>query len=114
MRNSITSAAFAAGLLASAATPAFAATELTMYYPIAVGGALTEVIDGMIDGFEAEHPDVKVNAIYAGNYDDTRLRAVSAIKSGDPAQLSVMFSIDVYDLIEQDLIIPFDDVVKTA
>ncbi|MBO6803577.1 MAG: ABC transporter substrate-binding protein, partial [Thalassospira sp.] len=48
------------------------------------------------------------------NYDDTRLRAVSAIKSGDPAQLSVMFSIDVYDLIEQDLIVPFDDVVKTA
>ena len=114
MRKSITSAAFAAGLLATSAIPALAATELTMYYPIAVGGALTDVIDGMIDGFEAEHPDVKVNAIYAGNYDDTRLRAVSAIKSGDPAQLSVMFSIDVYDLIEQDLIVPFDDVVKTS
>ena len=113
MRNIVTRAAFAAGLMATAATPAFAATELTMYYPIAVGGPLTDVIDGMIDGFESEHPDVKVNAIYAGNYDDTRLRAVSAIKSGEPAQLSVMFSIDVYDLIEQDLIVPFDDVVKT-
>jgi sn-glycerol 3-phosphate transport system substrate-binding protein len=54
-----------------------------------------------------------VNAIYAGNYDDTRVRAISAIQSGDPAQLSVLFSIDVYELLEQDLIIPFDDVVDT-
>ena len=27
--------------------PAAAETELTMYYPIAVGGALTEVVDGI-------------------------------------------------------------------
>lgn len=113
MRNIVTKAAFVAGLMATAASPAYATTELTMYYPIAVGGPLTGVIDGMIEGFEAENPDVKVNAIYAGNYDDTRLRALSALNSGEPAQLSVMFSIDVYDLIEQDLIVPFDDAVKT-
>jgi sn-glycerol 3-phosphate transport system substrate-binding protein len=85
-----------------------------MYYPVAVGGPLTEVVDGMIGAFEAKHPDIKVKAVYAGNYDDTRVRALSAIKSGEPAQLSVLFSIDAYDLIEQDLIVPFDDVAQTA
>ena len=36
--------AMAAGLVSSAT----AETELTMYYPIAVGGSLTEVVDGIV------------------------------------------------------------------
>jgi len=102
------------GLAAVSATalaaPAAAETELTMYYPIAVGGALTEVVDGIVADFEAANPDIKVNAIYSGNYDDTRVRALSALASGEPAQLAVMFSIDAYDLIEQDIIMAFDDI----
>ena len=97
-----------AGFVNSAA----AETELTMYYPISVGGPLTEVVDGIVADFEEANPEVKVNAIYAGNYDDTRIKALSALNSGEPAQLAVMFSIDAYDLIEQDLIVPFDDVVE--
>jgi sn-glycerol 3-phosphate transport system substrate-binding protein len=100
-----------AGLMLGVSTlvvnPAAAQTELTMYYPIAVGGPLTEVVDGIVADFEAENPDVTVNAIYAGNYDDTRIKALSALNSGEPAQLAVMFSIDAYDLIEQELIVPF-------
>ena len=92
------------------AAPAAAETELTMYYPIAVGGALTEVVDGIVADFEAANPDIKVNAVYSGNYDDTRVRALSALASGEPAQLAVMFSIDAYDLIEQDMIVAFDDI----
>lgn len=88
--------------------------ELTMYYPIAVGGPLTEVIDGMVAGFEAENPDVSVDAIYAGNYNDARVKALAALEAGEPAQLSVLFSIDLYDLMEQDAIVAFDDVVRTA
>lgn len=91
---------------------ASAQTELNMYYPIAVGGSLTKVVDEMVTEFESQNPDIKVNAIYSGNYDDTRVRALSALSSGEPAQLAVMFSIDVYDLIEQDLITPFDDVMN--
>ncbi|WP_163851832.1 ABC transporter substrate-binding protein [Pseudooceanicola aestuarii] len=92
--------------------PAAAETELTMYYPIAVGGPLTQVVDGIVADFMEENPDIKVNAIYAGNYDDTRIKALAALQAGEPAQLAVMFSIDAYDLIEQDLIVPFDDLTQ--
>ena len=94
-------------------TAAIAETELTMYYPVAVGGPLTKIVDGMVDGFMEENPDIKVNAIYAGNYNDARIKALAAMKSGQPAQLSVMFSIDLYELIELDAVVPFDDVVST-
>ena len=92
--------------------PAAAQTELTMYYPIAVGGKLTEVVDGIVDKFEAQNSDIKVNAIYAGNYDDTRIKSLAALEAGEPAQLAVMFSIDAYDLIEQDYIVAFDDLIE--
>src|SRR5438132_1251800 len=101
-----------AALLASAAL-AQPKTELTFYYPIAVGGPLTKVIDNMVAGFERENPGVKINAVYAGNYDDARIKALAAQKAGQPAQMSVLFSIDLYELLEQDAILPFADVAGT-
>ncbi len=103
-----------AAFLLVAAVTAGSATELTMYYPVAVGGPLTKIVDGIVADFMQANPDIKVNAIYAGNYNDARIKALAALKSGQPAQLSVMFSIDIYELIEQDAIVAFDDVVETA
>ncbi|MDW5377836.1 ABC transporter substrate-binding protein [Halomonas sp. HP20-15] len=101
------------GLMTAGPSQAQEPTSLTMYYPVAVGGALTEVIDGLVADFEKEHLDIDVEAIYAGNYDDTRVRAMSAIEAGDTPQLSVLFSIDIYELLEQDAIVAFDDIVES-
>lgn len=108
--NTMRKISLATALATLTAAPVAAETELTMYYPIAVGGALTEVVDGIVAKFEEANPDIKVNAIYSGNYDDTRVRALSAMASGEPAQLAVLFSIDAYDLIEQEKIIAFEDI----
>ena len=107
-------AALAAAMTFGAMQAALAKVELTMYYPVAVGGPLTKIVDSLVADFEADNPDIKVNAIYAGNYNDARIKALAALKSGEPAQLSVMFSIDIYELIEQDAIVAFDDIVDTA
>ncbi|MBC7002750.1 ABC transporter substrate-binding protein [Photobacterium sp. BZF1] len=88
-------------------------TDITMYYPIAVGGPLTQVVDNMVGDFEAANPDINVTAIYAGNYDDTRVKALAAINAGEPVQTSVMFSIDMLELQRRGVIRPFDDFVKT-
>src|SRR5579859_1701443 len=90
------------------------AVDLTFYYPIAVGGPLTKVIDGLAAEFEKQHPEVKVHPIYAGNYDDARIKALAALKAGQPAQLSVLFSIDLYELLEQDVILAWDDVASSS
>lgn len=100
--------------LAFASVQSALAVELTMYYPVAVGGPLTKIVDGLVDDFMKANPDIKVKAIYAGNYNDARIKALAALNSGQPAQLSVMFSIDIYELIEQDAIVAFDDIVETA
>jgi sn-glycerol 3-phosphate transport system substrate-binding protein len=107
-------AAILVGVLAfGAAGAAWAKVELSMYYPVAVGGPLTKIVDGLVADFMKENPDIDVKAIYAGNYNDARIKALAALKSGQPAQLSVMFAIDIYELIEQDAIVAFDDIVET-
>lgn len=106
--------AMAVAALLALAQPAWAATELTFYYPIAVGGPLTKVIDGLAADFEKQNPGIKVHPIYAGNYDDARIKALAAIKAGQSAPLSVLFSIDIYELLEQDAIVAWDDVATTA
>ena len=88
-------------------------TKLTMYYPISVGGPLQQVMDGMIAQFHQIHPDIAVQAVYAGDYDQTRVRAVSAAKTGntDSGQIAVLGALDTYDLIDNGLVQPFDEVV---
>lgn len=116
MLASILKTAGAALCAAAFAAPAMAAqpTALTMFYPVAVGGPLTQVVDGMIADFHEANPDVQVRAVYAGNYDETRIRALSAIRGGEPAQLSVLGALDTHDLVEQGLIEPFDTLAQTA
>jgi len=93
---------------------AHAVVELNMYYPVAVGGPIPKFIDDTIAEFEKANPDIKVKAVYAGNYDDTRVKALAALKANQPVQLSVLFSIDVFELMDQGVIVPFDEFATSA
>ncbi len=113
LKRTLGASLLAGALALGSASGAWAKVELTMYYPVAVGGPLTKIVDGLVADFMKENPDIDVKAIYSGNYNDARIKALAALKSGKPAQLSVMFSIDIYELIEQDAIVAFDDIVET-
>jgi len=103
-------AAAAVAISALAPSPA-AAVDLTMYYPVAVGGPVTKIIDDMVARFEKENADIKVTAVYAGNYTDTMTKAMTAMKGGQPPQLSVLLSTDVFTLMDENAIVPMDGLV---
>lgn len=105
--------ALALGAMTTLGVAAAEPTHVTMYYPISVGGPLTQVVDKLVGEFEKSNPDVKVEAIYAGNYDDARTKALAALKAGTKVQTSVLFSIDLHELKDQGVIRPFDDFAKT-
>ena len=87
--------------------------DMTMFYPIAVGGKPYEIINGLIKDFESQNAGIKVKAVYYGNYDDTRTKCLAALKAGERVQMSVLFSIDVFDLLDENIILPWEDVVQT-
>jgi sn-glycerol 3-phosphate transport system substrate-binding protein len=102
------------GLAAAAAfqMPAMA-QELSLYYPVAVGGPITKIVDTLAADFEKEHPGIKIKPVYAGSYQDTITKVLTAAKGGDAPHMAVMLSTDMYTLIDEGVVVPFDELVKT-
>ncbi len=90
-----------------------AQVEVPFYYPVAVGGAIAKTIDGFAAEFMKTHPHIKVTPIYAGTYQETIVKALTAHKSGKPPATSVLLSTDMFTLIDEDAIAPIDQFVKT-
>jgi sn-glycerol 3-phosphate transport system substrate-binding protein len=107
----IGSAAVAGGALAAPAIVR-AATEISFFYPVAVGGPITRIIDGYAADFEKENPGVTVKPIYAGTYQETIVKALTAHKAGNPPVTSVLLSTDMFSLIDEEAIVPIDDFTK--
>ncbi|HEV7260491.1 MAG TPA: ABC transporter substrate-binding protein [Bosea sp. (in: a-proteobacteria)] len=106
----------AAALAGSVALPGVAraqASEISFFYPVAVGGPITKLIDTYAADFEKANPSIKVKPIYAGTYQETIVKALTAHKSGTPPVTSVLLSTDMFTLIDEEAIVPFDDFVKT-
>jgi sn-glycerol 3-phosphate transport system substrate-binding protein len=96
--------AVAVVLSASAAS----ATEITFYYPIAVGGPITKIFDGYAEAFHKAHPDITVKPVYTGSYQDSIVKAMTAAKAGNAPDAAVLLSTDMFTLIDNELIEPVD------
>ena len=62
-------------LLVFIAGTAFSVTNLRFFFPVQVAGALAVLMDGVVADFNSEHPDIFVEPIYSGNYDQTMQKA---------------------------------------
>ncbi len=107
------------GLAASAAALSLGtaisahAVDLQFYFPVAVGGKAATTIEELTAEYSAAHPDVNIDAVYAGSYQDTVSKALTAARGGNPPQLSVILSVDMFTLIDEDVIVAFDDIANT-
>jgi sn-glycerol 3-phosphate transport system substrate-binding protein len=93
---------------------AMAQVEVPFYFPVAVGGPITKLIDQYAADFNKDNPAIKVQPIYAGSYQDTIVKALTAHKAGTPPVASVLLSTDTFTLIDEDAVVPIDNFVKTA
>jgi len=99
--------------LVSHMVTAQAQVKLDFYYPVQVGGPLTQVIDGYVARFKQENPDIDIAPIYSGSYTDTTTKALTAAKAGQPPTVAVLLATDIFTLIDEDLVDPIDEFVKT-
>ncbi len=104
----------AAALVCLPISPPAWSQEISFYYPVAVGGPITKIIDGFAAEFEKENPGIKVKPIYSGTYQESIVKALTAHKSGEPPVISVLLSTDMYTLIDEDAVVPWDTVAGAA
>ena len=106
-------ACLGATTLLATALPA-SAVELSFYYPVAVGGPVTKTLDDMAASFEKENPGITIKPVYAGSYQDTIAKVLTAAKGGAAPNVAVLLSTDMFTLIDENVITPFDKVANTA
>lgn len=87
--------------------------EIQFFFPIAVAGPITKIIDGYAQDFGKLHPDIRIKPVYAGSYDDTIAKAITAFKGGHAPPLAMLGAIQVWSLIDLDAIIPIDELAST-
>jgi sn-glycerol 3-phosphate transport system substrate-binding protein len=103
-------AAAALGTAALAAGP----TEIDLFFPVPVQGMLANKMRELIDRFNAQHPDVKVTAVYTGSYDDTNLKTRAAVKAGRPPGAVIMSANFVREYVINDEVDAFDPLIENA
>ncbi len=92
---------------------AAADVSLQFFFPVAVGGKAANTIDSLTAEYVKQTPGVKIDAVYAGSYQDTITKVLTAVRGGNPPQLSVILAVDMFTLIEEDAIVAFEDLIKT-
>ncbi|MFS0917660.1 ABC transporter substrate-binding protein [Brevibacillus sp. 179-C 1.1 NHS] len=86
-------------------------TELSFYYPVAVGGPLTKIVDGMAEEFNKQNPDITVKPVYTGSYQDTTTKVQAAVQGKTPPDVAVMLSTELHTMMDMDAILPLDDFI---
>ena len=103
----------AASALALSLGSARAETEVVFNFPVAVGGPVTEIIDGYAKAFMAENSGIKVTPVYTGSYQDTIARTLTQIRGNDAPAMAVLLSVDTFTLYDEDVIVALDDLATT-
>ncbi len=99
--------------LALAAGTARADLELTMNFPVAVGGPITAIIDEYARDYSARTEGVTVTPIYTGSYLDTITRTITQFRGGNPPDMAVLLSVDTFTLYDEDMIVAITELATT-
>jgi len=100
-------------LLSLTAIPALAdePLELTMFFPVNVGGSVAQLIDDMTKAFNEQNPDIEVKAVYTGNYDDTVTAIQTAIGTSGQPDLFVSLATQRFTMDDTGMAMTLDDII---
>ena len=83
--------------------------SLSFFYPVGVAGPLAQVMQGMVDAFNAERPDIRVEASFTGSYADTATKVQTAVQADNPPDVAVLLATDKQTMLDLDAIFPVSD-----
>jgi sn-glycerol 3-phosphate transport system substrate-binding protein len=84
-----------------------APVEVSFFYPVAVGGPITKMIDGYRRRFREGESRHQAEADLLRQRTRTSItKALTAVKSGEPPVTSILLSTDMFTLIDEEAIVP--------
>ena len=85
--------------------------KLVLYYPVNVGGPVAKIVDQITQDFNKENPDIEVEAVYTGNYDDTVTKIQTAAQGGNPPELFVSLATQRFSMASTGMAISLDELI---
>lgn len=83
---------------------------VNFYYPTAVDGPITEIIQRYADQFHELNPNITINATYTGSYTQTTQTIQTEISGGGAGpDVAVMLTTDLLSFTEEGVILPVQD-----
>ena len=80
---------------------------LDFYYPSAVDGNLQALFEKYAAQFNEIYPNITINVVYSGSYNQTRDTIQTEIAAGDViVDVAVMLALDLFSFIEDESIVP--------
>lgn len=86
--------------------------EVTIEFWHAMSGTRIDLIQGIVDDFMEENPNITVKVQYAGSYNDTLNKVISAVKAGNPPSVFHSYEIGTLGLINSGMILPLDEAAE--
>lgn len=102
-----------AGAVATLCSGAASAIDITMYYPVSAGGPIAEAYESLAADFTKANGKINIKPVFAGNQVDALVKAQTAARGGNPPAMAIIDSTNVFTLIEDDMIAPISDYIKT-
>jgi sn-glycerol 3-phosphate transport system substrate-binding protein len=101
-----------AALALSVGSAAHAATDIDMFFPVPVQGALANEMQRLVGEFNQQHPDIHVTPVYTGSYDDTTLKTRAAIQAGHSPAVVLLSANLVREFVINDDLMPLDPLIE--
>ncbi len=95
-------------------THAQGAVTLQYYYPVGVSGPLNKLMTEMVNDFNASHPGIHVEPVFAGNYVQAMAKAVTGVVGGTPPDVAILDTPELFSLLDQQAIIPLDNLIAQS
>lgn len=83
--------------------------EVTIEFWHAMSGDRIDLIQGIVDDFMAENPNITVEVQYAGSYNDTLNKVISASKAGNAPSVFHSYEIGTLGMINSGMTVAIDD-----
>lgn len=97
-------------LMAGGSVEVDESAEVNIEFWHAMSGARIELIQGVVDKFMAENPNINVDVQYTGSYNDTLNKVKSAYKAGNAPDIFHSYEIGTLGLINSGIISPLDEI----
>jgi len=78
--------------------------ELEFYFPVAVGGPVTKLVDALAEDFTKKNPNIKITPVFGGSYQETMTKVATAVQGKNAPDMAVLATTDTYTLLSMNAV----------